>query len=198
MGLPILSGNEKRGPTNLGRRYNHAVMLARDFYKAVTVDNAELMHEVMRQLEAAQSAYCVIDGQGVNAYVEPLVSLDLDLVVAAADVDRVLSALPPHVRVERFEHSINLSAPGSDLRVQIQTDPRYADFPARAGLRLVLGVPMRVASAEDVLAGKVWAVSDATRRASKRLKDLADIARLIEQFPDLRSGIPSSLLDKLL
>src|SRR5258706_16453079 len=32
---------------------------------------------------------CVIDGQAVNAYAEPLVSLDLDIVIEAEDLERV-------------------------------------------------------------------------------------------------------------
>jgi hypothetical protein len=62
----------------------------------------------------------------------------------------------------------------------------------------VLGVPLRVARVEDVLRGKVWAASDSTRRASKRQKDLADIARLIEAYPDLRTSVPAELLQRLL
>jgi hypothetical protein len=49
-----------------------------------------------------------------------------------------------------------------------------------------------------VLAGKVWAYSDKTRRASKRQKDLADIMRLVETHPELQASLPdevSALLD---
>ena len=173
-------------------------MQAQAFLRAVTMDHAELMDEILSRLGAARSLYCVIDGQGVNAYVDPLVSLDLDLVVAAAGIEPLLAALPPHVKVERFPHAINVSATGSDLRVQLQLDPGYADFPARAAERLVLGRTMRVAAAADVLSGKVWAALDPERRASKRQKDLADIARLIERFPDLRGQVPQALLDRLI
>jgi hypothetical protein len=44
----------------------------------------------------------------------------------------------------------------------------------------------------------VWAALDETRRASKRQKDLADISRLLEAHPKLRSRVPQSLLDRLL
>jgi hypothetical protein len=60
------------------------------------------------------------------------------------------------------------------------TDPRYQAFITRAASRSVLGVTLPVAALEDVFQGKLWAVQDADRRASKRQKDLADIARLIE------------------
>jgi hypothetical protein len=55
-----------------------------------------------------------------------------------------------------------------------------------------------VAPVEDVLQGKLWAVLDPARRASKRQKDLADIARLLEAYPDLRDQVPSEVLAKLL
>jgi len=42
------------------------------------------------------------------------------------------------------------------------------------------------------------AALDADRRQSKRRKDLADIARIIEISPELRSRVPAELLSKLL
>ena len=50
---------------------------------------------------------------------------------------------------------------------------------------------------EDVLQGKVWAAQDLTRRSSKRQKDLADIARLLEARPDLRALVPGDVLARL-
>jgi hypothetical protein len=38
---------------------------------------------------------------------------------------------------------------------------------------------------------------DPERRASKRQKDLADIARLLEHRPDLRAHVPELVLDRL-
>ena len=61
----------------------------------------------------------------------------------------------------------------------------------------MLGLSLPVASLEDVLRGKVWAAQDATRRSSKRQKDLADIARIIEGFPALRAQVPADLLSRL-
>lgn len=157
-------------------------------FRAVTVDATGLLDELVQRLEDLRAVYCVIGGQGVNAYVEPLVSLDLDIVIASTDVDRLLHSLPATVRFERCAHSINVSMTGSDLRVRLTTIPRYSAFSGRAETREVLGMSVRVAAIEDVLDGKVWAASDPTRRASKRQKDLADIARLIEHTPELRLG----------
>jgi hypothetical protein len=54
-----------------------------------------------------------------------------------------------------------------------------------------------VARIDDVLEGKVWAAADSTRRPSKRQKDLADIARILEAFPDLRDRVPDAILRRL-
>jgi len=43
----------------------------------------------------------------------------------------------------------------------------------------------------------VWAAQDPTRRASRRQKDFADIARLLERFPELRDRVPQDILDRL-
>ena len=90
-----------------------------------------------------------------------------------------------------------VSSTGSDLRVQIQLDGRYQPFIARATEREILGERLPVAAVQDVLQGKVWAALDPERRASKRQKDLADISRLIEHHPELRSHVPQEILDRL-
>jgi len=56
---------------------------------------------------------------------------------------------------------------------------------------------MPVAKLEDVLQGKIWAALDPTQRGSKRQKDLADIARLLEAHPDLGDRVPAEILAKL-
>ena len=172
-------------------------MRAATFWKTVTRDEADFLGKLLALLERLSVRYCVIGGQAVNAYVEPVVSLGLDVVVAA-DQLAGLEASSAGYKVKRFSHSLNVSLEGSDLRVQIRTDPRYAEFVERATAREVLGFTLLVAAIEDVLQGKVWAASDPSRRASKRQKDLADIARLLEAHPQLRDRVPDDLLDKLL
>jgi hypothetical protein len=56
---------------------------------------------------------------------------------------------------------------------------------------------MRVASLEDTLTGKMRAWADATRRQSKRIKDLGDIARLVEAHPRLWSHLTDALRAQL-
>ena len=173
-------------------------MLARDYWKTVTVDRSDFLDQFVALLRDAGARYCVVGGQAVNAYVDPVVSLDLDLVLATADLERLEPVLTQRFQIVRFPHSLNLSMRGSDLRVPIQTDPRYEAFIGRAVAREILGVPFPVARVEDVLQGKIWAVSDEMRRGSKRQKDLADIARLLEAFPHLRGVVPDEIQRRLL
>ena len=107
-------------------------MKALEFWKTVTVDHSNLLERMVALLEEHGIRYCVIGGQAVNAYADPLVSLDLDLVVAAPQFEGLESLLTGEFKVERFPHRLNISLIESDLRVQVQTDPRYFDFPGRA------------------------------------------------------------------
>ncbi len=102
-----------------------------------------------------------------------------------------------HFKTEMFPHSLNVSAAGSNLRVQIQTDPRYGNFVDRAAIRDVLGLPLPVASTEDVLQGKIWAATHPDRRVTKRKKHLLDIERLLEAYPELKSRVPDEILSRL-
>jgi hypothetical protein len=167
------------------------------FRRLVTMDETDLLEGLLGFFENRKISFCVIGGQAVNAYVEPLVSLDLDIAVAVDDSHKLIEDLRGFFRVTAHSHSINLDQPGSDLRVQIQTDPRYAAFVPSAERREVLGRSMPVARLEDVLAGKIWAATDPERRGSKRQKDLADIARILEKYPHLRSHVPESVRKKL-
>lgn len=173
-------------------------MQALTFWKIITMDQANLLENLISLLNEQGIRYCVIGGQAVNAYVEPLVSLDLDIVVAVDQLEEVEALLASHFEVKRFPHRLNIAMPGSDLRIQIQTDERYGPFVQRASTRMVLGMRLPVASVEDVLQGKLWAVMDPERRGSKRQKDLADIARILEEYPELRARVPQEIHAHLL
>lgn len=169
-------------------------MTEKEFFDTVTGGSTEPLAVLLAVLAETGAAHCVIGGLAVNAYAEPVVSLDLDLVVVAERLAEVAAALAARgLSVERFAHSVNLASPGSDLRIQLQTDPRYQAFIPRARERDVLGHRLRVAAVADVLQGKLWAYQDASRRASKRQKDLADVARLLEVHPHLSAAVPAAV-----
>ncbi|MGA2033028.1 MAG: hypothetical protein ABSG68_12280 [Thermoguttaceae bacterium] len=159
--------------------------------RAVSNGEVDLLQLLLDMPARCGAGYCVIGGLAVNAYAEPVVSLDLDLVVVSDGIDKVCRlAASKGLKIQEFEHSTNLSMAGSDLRIQLRTDPRYQDFLPRAAKREVLGYAMMVASLQDVLRGKVWAYGDHRRRPSKRQKDLADIMRLVETHPQLAAELP--------
>jgi hypothetical protein len=172
-------------------------MTSREFFNSLANDQTDIVQLFLDILAKTGARYCVIGGLAVNAYADPVVSLDIDIVVAVEDVKVTSSAAKERgLNVEQFEHSMNIGSPRSDLRIQLQTDPRYQDFIPRAELKDVLGYRMRVAKLEDVLQGKVWAYMDKTRRRSKRQKDLADILRIIESYPQLETALPKSLQEE--
>ncbi len=173
-------------------------MQALDFWKTIAMDHSNLLENLIAFLREHEIQFCVIGGQAVNAYVEPLVSLDLDLAVAVHQIEAVESLLGQRFTLKRFPHSLNITIPNSDVRVQVQTDERYSSFLEHATTRTVLGMDLPIAAIEDVLQGKIWAFSDTDRRGSKRQKDLADIARILENYPDLRSQVPQEILARLM
>ena len=133
--------------------------------------------------------YCLIGGLAVNCYVEPVYTLDADLVVIASGLSKLLE----HLR----EASANAQPPGSQLRIQFTTDERYQTFISRSVEAEVLRVQTRVACLEDVARGKLWAYGDPQRRLSKRKKDELDLIRLGEAYPELSSLYPTDLREQL-
>ena len=88
-----------------------------------------------------------------------LSALIWDIVIVARRLEELCAkAVEAGFAIERFEHSINLSSPKSDLRVQLQTDARYQEFIPRSQRKHVLGYDLMAATREDVLKGKPAAV----------------------------------------
>ena len=168
-------------------------MTKKEFMNSICNGKEDILQQMLDLLSEMRIDYCVIGGLAVNAYVEPVVSLDLDLIVVTEATENLIKAAEKIFRIEKFPHSVKLSSTKSDLRIQLQTDPRYQTFISRSSIKEVMGYEMKVASIEDVLQGKIWAYLDEQRRMSKRQKDLADIFRLVESYPHLKDLLPESL-----
>lgn len=154
-------------------------------------------NDVMRLvdgLERADVPWCAMGGVAVNHWAaEPMVTRDVNFVVAAPEVERAVTVLEDAgFTAERFAWSINFRG-RSAVSLQLSTEAFYRDFPARAVAADVHGILMRVASLSDTLRGKIKAWSETGRRPSKRLKDLTDIARLVEAHPRLWDDLPDAL-----
>jgi len=124
---------------------------------------------------------CLIGDLAVNCYVEPVYTLDMEIVVAPSTLPQ-LRACP---------------APQSQLRIQFTINERYQGFLRRFVEAEVLGVRAKVACLEDVTQGKLWAYGDSQRRLSKRKKDELDLIRPAESYPELRSLCPDELRQQL-
>lgn len=154
------------------------------------IDVIQLLLDLLKKHEID---YCVIGGLAVNAYAEPVASLDLDIVIAVGVTDKFFSEFKEIFKIEVFSHSIILSHSQSDLRIQLQTDERYQLFIKRSVEKNIFGYPLNVAKLEDVLQGKLWAHEDTSMRQSKRQKDLADILRLVENHSNLTEYLPPNI-----
>src|ERR1700730_18678792 len=136
------------------------VVTAVEAYELTTRGGAT---DFARLIEACESfgPYCLIGGLACNCYVEPVYTLDADLVVIASG----LSGLSAHLqeqgfKIEEHPYSLNATAAQSDLRIQFTTDERYQAFLARSVESEVLGVRVSIACLEDVTRGKLWAYAD--------------------------------------
>ena len=169
-------------------------MTEKQFYDWQTLGGTDDVMRFVNAMEKADVVWCAIGGVAVNHWAaEQMVTLDVNFVVAADSVERAEKALiDAGFHPERFEWSINFKG-NSKVSIQLTTEDMYRDFASRGVAADVHGILMRVASLEDTMAGKIRAWSDPTRRQSKRIKDLADIARLVESHPELWHGLPDEL-----
>ena len=159
-------------------------MTAKQFFDWQTSGGTDDVMRLVDCLERADVAWCAIDGVAVNFWArEPMVTQDVDFVVATDAIERTVSLLEEAgFRSEKFDWSVNFQS-RSKVSLQLSTEAFYREFPARAVAADVHGILLRVASLEDTLRGKMKAWSAPERRQSKRIKDLADIARLVEVAP---------------
>src|SRR3989339_1675947 len=169
-------------------------MTAKQFYDWQTSGGTDDVMRLVDVLERADVAWCAIGGVAVNHWAEqPMVTQDVDLVVAADAVDHVVNMLEAAgFQAERFAWSVNFKG-RSAVSIQLSTEAFYRDYPSRAVPADVHGILMRVASLEDTLCGKIEAWKDQERRQSKRIKDLGDIARLVEAHSHLWEQLPEEL-----
>lgn len=167
-------------------------MIAAEVYELVTQGGAT---DFARLVEICKlfSPYCLIGGLAVNCYVEPVYTLDADLVVVAESLPQLATFLQEGFQTQEYAHSLH-ALTGSKLRVQFTKDERYQAFLPKAVEAEVLGEHIKVACLEDVAQGRLWAYLDPQRRLSKREKDRLDLIRLVEAYPALKSMYPEELV----
>jgi Nucleotidyl transferase AbiEii toxin, Type IV TA system len=173
-------------------------MTAKQFYDWQTAGGTNDVMRLVDCLERADIAWCAIGGVAVNHWAaEPMVTQDVDFVVTTDAIERTVSLLEEAgFQSERFDWSVNFKG-SSRVSIQLSTGEFYRDFPSRAVAADVHGILLRVSSLEDTLQGKIRAWSDSARRQSKRIKDLGDIARLVEAHPQLWDSLTDPLKQQI-
>lgn len=171
-------------------KFHKFYMTEKDFYNRITNSKRDILAEFLNILKSKKIDYCVVGGIAVNAYCEPLVTLDFDCIIAIKDIDHLKDDLrKTGFKIKKHPHTFELKHKNTDIKIQLQRDNGYFDFIKRAKIRDVLGYKMKVAKKEDLLKGKIWAYTDAERNKLKKEKDALDIKRLIEKYPDLKKFV---------
>jgi hypothetical protein len=172
-------------------------MTASEVFEAVTGSGSSDFATLVAILNR-RGSWCLIGGLAVNCYVEPVYTLDADIVVVASELPAIkYELINVGFVIEEFPPSLNAKMPGSDLRIQFTLDHRYQAFVADTSIREVLGQQVPVASLANVVRGKVWAWADEKRRLSKRKKDELDLIRILEAYPDLSRLMPEEIRRQL-
>ena len=169
-------------------------MTGKQFFDWQTGGGTDDVMRLVDCLERADIPWCAIGGVAVNHWAsQPMVTQDVDFVVVADAIERVVTLLEQvGFQAQRFDWSVNFKG-RSAVSLQLSTEEFYRDFPSRSVPADVHGILLRVASLDDTLLGKIKAWSEPARRQSKRIKDLADIARLVEAHPRLWQDLTDSL-----
>ena len=144
-----------------------------------------------------QARWCLIGGLAVNCYVEPVYTLDADIVVIASELRAVKDALiEAGFTCEEFP-SLNARMAGSDLRIQFSIDPRYQDFLDTRRFMPFSINRFRLRPWKMWCGGKSGPGAIPKRRLSKHKKDELDLIRILETYPHLAHLMPAEIRQQL-
>jgi len=149
-------------------------------------------------LDVSAARYAIIGGIAMQLHsAEPRTTLDIDVAVEAfGAIPRAALESAGFRATGRFVHSDNWVGP-EGVPVQFTDDPALAPALARVLELEVDGIPLRVIGRSDLLHEKLRAGADPARRRSKRLQDLADALKLLEETPELRGELSEEELRAL-
>jgi hypothetical protein len=172
-------------------------MTATEIFESVTNGGSSDFSAVVDVLDK-HGRWCLVGGLAVNCYVEPVFTMDADIVVPLSELGVIQAELMTQgFEVTEYEHSVNAQMKGSQLRIQFTVDQRYQEFLADTEIMNVLGEKVPIASLENIVRGKIWAWSDPNRRLSKRKKDELDLIRIAEKYPELREMMPPVITSQI-
>jgi len=108
-------------------------MTPKQFYDWQTKGGTNDVMRLIDCLERADISWCAIRGLAVNHWAEePMVTRDVDFVVAAESVEEAIKLLEEAgFNAKRFAWSVNFSGQ-SKVSIQLSTEAFYHDFPSRS------------------------------------------------------------------
>lgn len=156
-------------------------------------DKERVLVSVLEILHEHETPYAVIGGLAVQLYTrEPRTTRDIDIAVSS------LSDLPREdlaVRGFKFaglhdytENWLGPAPPGTprDERVPVQFS--YGEPMTSAVSRSYaadVGFPLQLVTVADLVELKISAAESMERRRSKRMQDVADVVKLLEEHPEI-------------
>src|SRR5229473_788224 len=121
-------------------------MTASEVFESVTGSGSSdfaLLVSILNQ----HGPWCLIGGLAVNCYVEPVYTLDADIVIASRELELIKTELNAGgFAVQEITHSLNATMSGSELRMKYSLQPRYQECITPTELRELLGNQVPVAS----------------------------------------------------
>ena len=176
-------------------------MTAEEIYESVTNGGASDFAQVAAILER-HGPWSLIGGLAVNCYVEPVYTVDADIVVVAQHLPAIREELAAAgFRLEQFPHSLNASKAGEQAAdVQFTQDASLSGVSsaARSVARVLGQLHSRGEAWKTSFKGRFGRGRDPERRLSKRKKDELDLMRIAEAYPELApEDCPSEIVDQL-
>jgi hypothetical protein len=173
-------------------------MTQRQFYDWQTLGGAKDVSRLVAALEEREISWCMIGDLAVNHWsVESMTTADVDIVIAADQIDTAIVALKAAGFLSDQTQNPIYFKGESKINIQLRTEEIYHDCPARSVPASVHGILMRVASLQHTIDSKVGAFDEASEKPSHRQKRLLDISRLVEFHPELLQLLPSDIVAKL-
>lgn len=197
-------GRMASGVTSTERTLRISAALDDRFHRLMgddlVTDKDRAFRELFRILEASHVPYALIGGVALQFWLrEPRTTLDIDVAVMGGDsIPREALRSAGFSFAGRHEHSENWKGP-EGVPIQFTIDPEYDEIVRSAVERPLENGRFRVARSIDLLHAKLRAAGDPSRRKSKRLQDLADAVRLVEEHAELADQISPgerALLDR--
>jgi hypothetical protein len=143
---------------------------------------------IINMLEKLDAKWCAIDTIAVNVWTPTIAfSNEFRFVVGKEYINQVIDNLnKSEIMTQKGYNCIHVLI-SPHLSIIMDITPAFQAFPQNALIAEVYGVIMRIASFEDTIKTKLYMVKNPpSNLTSKKIFNLFDISRLIENHPQLK------------